>query len=63
MNIRGATQMERRRKNIQFEQERIASLDHDIQRAGGVHKKASPGSSKPGSKTATKKHDADASGS
>jgi hypothetical protein len=55
MSLRSATQMERQRKNIQFEQERVASLDHDIQRAGGVHKKEAPSKSKQGSKPASKK--------
>ena len=59
MNSRNATQMERRRKNIKFEQERVASLDHDVQRAGGVHAKETPKKVKSSAK-ATKpstKHD------
>jgi hypothetical protein len=50
MNLRNATRMERQRKNIQFEQERIASLDYDIQRAGGITKKSPHKKPKGGSK-------------
>jgi hypothetical protein len=50
MNSRNATLMDRQRKNIKFEQERVASLDHDVQRAGGTHAKESPKPSKKASK-------------
>jgi hypothetical protein len=50
MNLRNATRMERQRKNIQFEQERTASLDYDIQRAGGITKKSPHKKPKGGSK-------------
>jgi hypothetical protein len=41
MNYRNATLMQRHRKNVQFEQERVASLDYDAQRWGAVkHTKA-----------------------
>jgi hypothetical protein len=50
MNFRNATLMERRRKNIKFEQERVASLDYDVQRAGGLTQKDSSKKSKQASK-------------
>ena len=39
MNLRNGTIEQRRRKNIKFEQERVASLDYDVQRAGGIKDK------------------------
>jgi hypothetical protein len=57
MNYRNATLMERKRKNVKFEQERADSLDHDAQRAGGVHPKdvdKKPKPSPKGSKSSPK---------
>jgi hypothetical protein len=39
MNMRIAISLQRHRKNVMFEQERVASLDYDSQRAGGYKKK------------------------
>lgn len=50
MNPRHATEIKRRRESIKFEQERTASLDHEIQRAGGTHKKDAPKEPKKGPK-------------
>jgi hypothetical protein len=50
MNYRNATLMERKRKNVKFEQERADSLDHDAQRAGGVHPKDAAKKPKPSPK-------------
>lgn len=46
MNIRNATLAERHRKNVKFEQERTASIDYDVQRAGGTSKKSASKDSK-----------------
>lgn len=51
MSLRHATEIKRRRESIKFEQERTASLDHEIQRAGGTHKKDASKESKQGSKS------------
>jgi len=37
MNIRNATIAMRKRKGELLEQERVASMDADVQRRGGVH--------------------------
>ncbi|MBE1161819.1 hypothetical protein [Dyella acidiphila] len=36
MTLRNEAVERRRRKNVKFEQERVASLDSDLQRAGGI---------------------------
>jgi hypothetical protein len=59
MNFRNATLMERRRKNIKFEQERVASLDYDVQRAGGLPKKDSSAKPKQESKGHKPSHKSD----
>jgi hypothetical protein len=51
MSLRTATFLRRQRKNIMFEQERIASLDDDAQRASDVKAK------KPTKKKVTKAKD------
>jgi hypothetical protein len=53
MSLRNAISMQRQRKNIMFEQERVASLDYDSQRAGGYKQKKPP--EKTGSKQSGKK--------
>jgi hypothetical protein len=55
MNNRNATIAHRRRENIKFEQERVDSLDHDLQRAGGIKQSKPSKETKPKAKEKTKK--------